>query len=256
MSRAAARHRRLLLRRGGGRARQGAAPGGAIVQRANSPTFAGRSFANNLEKAIARLGAQGLRVVLYELAARPVLQPRHPRLEDAFRRGWHHTLGMAILAERLVHARPPDGMEPADGFIGGLFADVGRPIVAQLLVDIERQLGAKSGRRWMSDELLLRCVEGTHAPIGGALARRWGLTEPLAAAVENAADERWGDRWNMSETLRLARVLAAREGYYLRADEVPRVTARLEEARRAFRLDDAFLTRVMAGLKERVLRHS
>jgi serine/threonine protein kinase len=213
-----------------------------IVQRANSASFAGRSPATNLERSATRLGAQGLRAVLIEIAARPVLEVKGQRIEDALRRPFTHALWTAALAERLAEIRALEGVEPNEAYLAGVLLDIGRPVVATLLLDVERQLANVPGRRWMTEDLWMACVEATHAPVGAAIARQWHIGATTAAAIEAAA--RPGSRWGLSELLRLASALAAREGHHLRRSDQTNAPAVIDGAR-AFGFDDGTLTRVV-----------
>jgi HD-like signal output (HDOD) protein len=220
-----------------------------IVQRANSASFAGRSPATNLERSATRLGAQGLRTALIEIAARPVLEVRGQRIEEALRKPHQRALWTAALAERLCEVRTA-GVEPADAYLGGLMMDAGRLVVALLLLDVERQLANVRGRRWLSEEMWMGCVEATHAPVGAALARHWHLPEPVAAAIEAAG--RPSARWSLGELLRLAGALAAREGHYLRRPDQA-AAAPIIDGARAFGFDDGALARIVQHVRGKML---
>jgi HD-like signal output (HDOD) protein len=221
-----------------------------IVQRANSAQFAGRSPATNLERSATRLGAQGLRVALIEIAARPLLEVKGQRMEEALRRPFQRALWVAGLAEKLLEVRPIPGVDATDAYLAGLLADAGRPIVAALLLDVERQLANAPGRRWLAEDLWMGCVEATHAPVAGALARQWHLTEAAAAGIEAAVkpDARWG----LGELLRLCGALAAREGHYLRRADQTAAAAVIDGAR-AFSLDDGTLDRAVQFVRGKLM---
>jgi serine/threonine protein kinase len=221
-----------------------------IVQRANSASFAGRSPATNLERSATRLGAQALRTALIEIAARAVLDVKGQRLEEALRRPYQRALWTAALAERLAEVRSAPGIEPAEAYLGGLLLDAGRPIVAALLLDVERQLANVRGRRWMNEEMWMTCVEATHAPVAAALARQWHLAPATAAAIDAAA--RASTQWGLAELLRLAGALAAREGHYLRRADQQAAPAVIDGAR-AFGFDDGTLARVVAHARGKLM---
>jgi serine/threonine protein kinase len=221
-----------------------------IVQRANSTQFAGRSPATNLERSATRLGAQGLRAALIEIAARPVLEVKGQRLEDALRKPFQRALWTASLAERLAEIRAVDGFEPTEVYLAGLLMDIGRPIVANLLLDVERQLANVPGRRWMTEDLWMACVEATHAPVSAAVARLWHLAPATAAGIEAAG--RASNQWGLSELLRLAGALATREGHHLRRSDQPAATAAIDGAR-DYRLDDGTLTRAVAHVRGKMM---
>jgi serine/threonine protein kinase len=221
-----------------------------IVQRANSAQFAGRSPATNLERSATRLGAAGLRVTLVELAAKPILEVKGQRIEEVLRRPFQRALWTAGLAEKLLETRAVPGAEATDAYLAGLLMDVGRPIVATLLLDVERQLANVPGRRWLSEDLWMACVEATHAPVGAALARSWRLAPAIGEAVEAAAKP--GARWGFGELLRLAGALAAREGHYLRRADQGAATAVIDAAR-AHGFDDGALARSVQHVRGKLM---
>jgi HD-like signal output (HDOD) protein len=224
--------------------------GTLVVQRANGSSFAGRSPATNLERAATRLGAQGLRQVLIEVAAKSVLEVKGQRLEEALRRPFQRALWTATLAERLAEVRAVPGVEPPDAWLAGLLMDVGRPIVAALLLDVERQLANVPGRRWLTEELWMTCVEATHAPVGAALARHWHLGDTLVAGIE--ASGKPSARWGLGELLRLGGALATREGHHLRRTDQATATAIIDGAR-TFGFDDGALGRIVAHARGKMM---
>jgi serine/threonine protein kinase/HD-like signal output (HDOD) protein len=222
-----------------------------LFQSANSPAFSGRSPAARLELAVARLGAQGARAALIEHHLRPIVEVR--RLHELFRRPWAHALAVGFLAQRIAQLRGEEELA-ADAYLAGLFRDAGRPLVAALLLDVERQLAAARGRRAFDEETMLAAIEVTHATVGAALVRRWALPERIAAAVEGGG--RWGGgALSLGNVVRVAGALAARAGFHLRADEPARAPALLEEAKQTLGFDDALFARASQGIRELVFRH-
>jgi HD-like signal output (HDOD) protein len=142
------------------------------------------------------------------------------------------------------------GVEPADAYLGGLLMDAGKTIVATLLLDVEAQLANVRGRRWLSEEMWMACVDATHAPVGAALARHWQLAEPVAAAIEAAG--RPSARWGLGELLRLAGALAAREGHYLRRADQAAAAAVIDGAR-AFGFDDGTVARIVQHARGKLM---
>jgi HD-like signal output (HDOD) protein len=223
-----------------------------VLKRAKGGTGGGNLTALNVDSAVARLGGHQLRAAVIEVAARPLYEPRLPRLAEAFRRGWAHARGAALIAERLATQRAPAGAQPGDAYLAGLLADAGKPLVAGLLLQIETQMADVRGRRWLSEALWIGCVDATHGAAAAEMARRWGLGDLLATAIEQAASEDAPAEWSLGQLVRLASALAAREGLHFRKEDITRAATVVDGARRKFRLDEGALARAVQGVKERV----
>jgi serine/threonine protein kinase/HD-like signal output (HDOD) protein len=228
-----------------------------VVRRANDIVAGtGGMPAAGLAGAVARLGPQGVRAAIVELHGRPLYEPKIPRLMDLYKRGWMHARAVGWIAERLASQRTPRGAAVSEAYLAGLLADAGKPLVAALLLQVEAQLADVRGRRWLTEELWMGCVESTHSAVGSAVARHWTLSDGVTAAIEMAAHEPATAELTLGRLVRLAGALAAREGFPLRREEVARAGAVIEEARRVKIVDEPALVRAVQGIKERVTRES
>jgi serine/threonine protein kinase/HD-like signal output (HDOD) protein len=223
-----------------------------VVEVANS-TGPARSPARNAEQAIRGLGATGLRTVLLEIAARPVLESREPRMADLFKQPWQHAVAVALLTQRLMQAHRCNEETGAEAFLAGLLHDIGKPVVGALLLDVERQMASTKGRRLASDEVMVKCIEVTSAPAGARVAYAWQLSEAAVQAIERVGGEAISG-WSLSNAIRLADALASLHGFHLRREDMGRGPAVVEEIRRATAIDEPTLARAIAGLSDCVLR--
>jgi HD-like signal output (HDOD) protein len=223
-----------------------------VVEVANR-TGTARSPARNAEQAIRRLGATGLRTVLLEIAARPVLESREPRMVDLFKQPWQHAVAVALLTQRLMQAHGCHEGIAAEAFLAGLLHDIGKPVVGALLLDVERQMASTKGRRLASDEVMVKCIEVTSAPAGARVAYAWQLSEAARQAIERVGGEAISG-WSLSNAIRLADALACLNGFHLRREEMDRAPAVVEEIRRATAVDEPTLAHAIAGLRDCVLR--
>jgi putative nucleotidyltransferase with HDIG domain len=209
--------------------------------------------ARSTEQAIARLGAEGARTGLFEIALRPLLENTSPRLQAVCKQPWQHSLAVAILAQRLMHARGAGEHTLLDAYRAGLFHDAGKPVTANMLFEIERQMTNAKGRKIINEEMLIACLERSHAGPGARLARAWGLSPEAAAAIEQAAQPP-APGFGLAGVLRLANALAARGGFHTRRDEIDRSRLLIDEARRAVGLDEETCHRALEGIKDAVSR--
>jgi serine/threonine protein kinase/HD-like signal output (HDOD) protein len=223
-----------------------------VVQVANS-TGPTRLPARNAEQAIGRLGATGVRTALLEIAARPVLESREPRIADIFKQPWQHALAVALLTQRLMQARGCNDAVAAEAFLAGLLHDTGKPVVGALLLDVERQMASTKGRRLISDDVMVTCIEVTSASAGARVACTWQLSDAAARAIEGASGQATPG-WSLSHAIKLADALASLDGFHLRRDDMTRAPEVVEEIRRATGIDEPTLAQVVAGLRDSVLR--
>lgn len=99
---------------------------------------------------------------------------------DAF---WKHSVLVGVLAREL--ARLLGLTDTEEVFVAGLLHDVGRVLlVAALPVEYRKTLlFARAARRWLTT-VEQEQLGFTHAQVGGALFRSWGLPKSLSAVAE------------------------------------------------------------------------
>jgi HD-like signal output (HDOD) protein len=209
--------------------------------------------ARSTEQAIARLGAEGVRTGLFEIALRPLLEGVSPRLQAICKQPWQHALAVATLSQRLMHLHGAGERAVLDAYRTGLFHDAGKPITATMLFEIERQMTNAKGRKILSDDMLTACIERCHALPGSRLARAWGLPPEAASAIELAAQPDISG-FNLATVIRLANALAFKAGFHTRRDELDRSRLLVDAARRAAGLDEETCHRALDGIKDAVSR--
>jgi len=224
-----------------------------LVQVANS-TGPVRLAAHNAEQAVRRLGATGLRMALLEIAARPVLETPEPRIAELFKQPWHHAVAVAILSQRLMQAQGCNDATATEAYLAGLIHDSGKPVVGRLLLDVERQMASTKGRRLLSDDVMVTCIDDTSAPAGAQVACALQLANTAAQAIERTNGEEMSG-WSLVNAIKLADALAALEGFHLRRDDITRASEVVEKIRSTTGIDQATLAQVVTGLRDCVLRH-
>lgn len=134
----------------------------------------------SLPQAVVTLGLRAVRnLVLFD--AMPVGKAGGT-WSDAQQRIWTHAIGSA-LGSRLL-AMEKGCVDPELAFLAGLFHDLGRILLLQV-----RPMTYETLCAGMAPELPDRVVEqeslgADHAEIGGAILRRWGMGDELAAVAE------------------------------------------------------------------------
>jgi HD-like signal output (HDOD) protein len=229
---------------------------GQLVQVANTsgPT---RTLARSTEQAISRLGTEGVRTGLLEIALHQLLETTNLRLQAVCKQPWQHALAVATLSQRLMQAHGGNERLVLEAYRSGLFHDVGKPVTATLLFDIEKVMTQAKGRKLISDDMLVTCLDRCQARAGARLARAWGLSPEAAAAIEEAGQpllQLSSAKFSLSATIRLANALSYKAGFHTRRDELDRSRLLIDEARRGAGFDEETCHRVLEGIKDAVSR--
>jgi serine/threonine-protein kinase len=223
-----------------------------IMRLANSPVFPSLMPATTLEIAIARLGTEGLYNALVEFATRDMIEGRHQRVRDAFRRIWQHSLATALLARELCDMCGRES-EAKFGYLAGLLHDAGKPLVGSLLIEIEQQLIRAGKRTLLGDAAWLSTIDATHRAVGGAVAKSWKLAHPVSEAIERCgAYDAAGGR-SLGNILRFSSALARRLGLTVGPSLPAQAEQACTEGRALLLVDDAMLRHLSHGFKERVV---
>ena len=224
--------------------------GSYIVRRLNNDGPPGRGVAVTPEHAIPRLGLHGLRTAVIEFAVRRVIDGRDDRLEEEVRRPWHHALGGAIVAERIARQRSL-GEEASNATLAALMRDLGVPLVAALVFQLEFELGGHRGVRSLRPEVWLPMLRTHQRQAGILLIRHWGLSDELASALAESTEVR-PPRLTMANLACVAGALADREGFYLRHEYLSESESVADAGPRALGIPELQIRRAVERLKEAV----
>ena len=223
-----------------------------IMRLANSAAFPSLMPATTLELAVARLGTQGLYNALIEFAAREAVEGKPPRVKDMMRRVWPHALGTAVMASELC-LTVGAGAQSTNGYLAGLLALVGRPVVGALLLDIEQQMLRAGNRMPIGDAAFFATVEAASHKAGGAVARAWDLPGAVAEAIENTRGWNAREPLALSNVVRFAGAFTSRLGLTFASYNAAEIDRTFVEGRALLRVDDVALKRMGHGFKERIV---
>ena len=158
-----------------------------VLRLANSTASASRTRIVDVESALVRVGTESFRVVLVEVAARGVFLSRDPRVRAQMRSIWEDAQQVSEVAGRLADRVAPDRRGAAR--TAGLVRDIGRPVLAAMILEVERTLETGS-RSWMSAEVFGAIVDKHHTDVARRVAEHWRLpAESIAAITEDELDE-------------------------------------------------------------------
>jgi putative nucleotidyltransferase with HDIG domain len=183
-----------------------------VLRLANSASFAPRARVDSIAHAITLLGAQRLRTLLVTASARQVFVSRNRTIRDMTAALWTHSVAVAIAARQVaVRAAFPDKEAP---YLAGLMHDVGKPIVAIHLLDLERSVSRSVQDQWIDPNEWMSIIQDVHRPVGVAVAKAWNLSPEVCKAIENCVEFDPVERNCASNAVRFANALAKREGVY------------------------------------------
>ncbi len=176
-----------------------------VLRAATSAAFAAGTAKINLREAIARIGTRALKNILVEASAQQVFVSRNPTINNTMRALWEHSVAVAGLARDVLAL--VGGTDSESAYLAGLLHDVGKPVVATMLLEIERQLTEVHQRNWLDTGEWLDVVSKVHRPIGVALAEKWQLPGAIAATIRDSGEFNREDRQSLSNAVCFANAL-------------------------------------------------
>jgi putative nucleotidyltransferase with HDIG domain len=218
-------------------------PAAAMLAKGKKPT---------LLEMVGKLGTRSVRGSLYEAAIQQLTTSRDPKIGAAVRSLFTHSRAVAQLARDLAALGGPGAGDPDVAFLAGLLHDVGKPVVATVLLEAERQLVRTSKKAWISAVHWMEVVDRVHRKVGAALAEKWQLPEAVQKCVRDCSEYDNADRASPANLVVLANALAKREGLQAGAVDAADVEAIVMIGRSLLGVSDELIDKVCAGIKDRV----
>jgi putative nucleotidyltransferase with HDIG domain len=222
-----------------------------VLRIANSSAYSGGRHAASLNDAVMRLGLKALRTLLIEASARQVFASKDKRIVKANHAVWEHSLAVALVARDLA-TLSGQAKEADMAYLAGLLHDIGKPIVAALLLEAERMITADGKADWVDSNAWLQVVGKTHRPVGTALATKWELPEIVRSAIQDSTDYDGAARGSAANFVRFANAVAKQAGIYAGPVDPDDVNAMLLIGRSLLNIDDEILGKVSTGLADRI----
>jgi putative nucleotidyltransferase with HDIG domain len=222
-----------------------------VLRLANSAAFPSRQPATTMEGAVGRMGTDGLATALVQFSLHQTFTSRDERIRTAFKGIWEHSLAVALLAREIAQTLGSDA-DPNAAYLAGLLHDIGKPVVATLLLEAERLLTKGNNVAWMTEDVWRKVVDRCHREVAVALAKKWTLPEDVSRAIEDCAKYDFAAGASVANVVRLANALAKRAGLYLGQVDEPANDQIIESGRLLLKLPAAALDPLCAGLPGRV----
>jgi HD-like signal output (HDOD) protein len=155
---------------------------GNVLRLVNSALYGRRATVNSVRHAVSLLGINKLRNATLSMSVTRLWnQVRMPR-------GWSmakfnlHSVANAMLSDAVSQAAPVEYAEGA--FAAGLFADLGRLLIALALPDEHEQIrGLCTSKRFSRCECEMEVFGFTHAELSADALEIWNLPEEIREAV-------------------------------------------------------------------------
>lgn len=219
----------------------------ALVLRAASAAAYGGNAVTSLDAAANRLGVTGLRQVLMQAAARTAFESHDRSITQRLALVWKHSVAVALLARDVGSLISLPDVEVC--YLAGLLHDVGKPIVASLLLEVERSLRKTS---WLTADQWCEVIDACHRPLGVAVAQKWNMAPAVIDAVRENLEYNAGDRKSPANVVRFANAMVKQQGIAPGKIDVEDAGALVMIGRSMLGLDEAVLGRLSSGLHERL----
>jgi putative nucleotidyltransferase with HDIG domain len=203
-----------------------------------------------LEQSVAKIGLQKARSILAETSAHRVTESRDTKTAEATRMLWDHSRAVAILAQNVAILAGVE--EPDVCFVAGLLHDIGKPVVATMLLEAEAQIAQRNPKLWSIDgDTWVGVVDRTHRKIATDLAKKWQFPEEVQFAVLQFSDYDAANRQSIGNAVHFANALAKQMGIALGEVSAEDNDALVMVGRSLLGLDDDAVARVAADAKTR-----
>jgi putative nucleotidyltransferase with HDIG domain len=221
-----------------------------VLRAANSVQHGGMERARNLPQALTRLGVERFKSLLVEVSAHRLFESRDQRIGEYTRGLWEHSLAVAMLSRDVAALCGVSETETA--YLAGLLHDIGKPVVAFILLEAEKNVVGTRTNVWIDPDAWVEVLQKIHRPIGVALAQKWGLPDTVATAIQDCSEYNPSERLSVGNCVRFANALAKKEGIYVGKVDESDVDALVMIGRSLLSVDDNVLQRLSSGLGDRV----
>lgn len=147
---------------------------GHVLRIANSALYAPTTAIVSLQQAVSRLGMKKIKEIALLIATQTKVF-KVPGYDAQVRAIFKHSIAAAAYAQEIARRRR---WNVEDAFLCGLLHDAGKPVLWQLLSDVQREL--KLG---VEPSLVEDVLDSMHAGVGAQLVESWKLPERLAETI-------------------------------------------------------------------------
>lgn len=146
---------------------------GHVLRVSNSAVYAGNRKIRSLNQAIARLGGRALVKIAVSITMKGEVF-RVSGYEQYIKEIWEHSLVSGSYAQEVAKLC---GLSPEELFMCGLMHQMGKPVLLQALVELQRDIGYP-----LSSEAIHQLLDFYHPVVGCKLASAWKLPQSIQVA--------------------------------------------------------------------------
>jgi len=157
-----------------------------------------------------------------------------------------HSRGVAAMSRQLTLM--VGAGDPGEAYLAGLLHDIGKPIVASLLVKAENRLLGTETNVWLDPDTWMSIVQNGHRPVGVALAKKWMLPEAVVSTVANCSTYDEQTPCSIVNCVRLANALTKEAHLYVGTFDENEVTGVLSLGQSILKLTDDDMTGIRKEL--------
>ena len=225
-----------------------------VLRLANSAAYASRESAISVSQAVSRLGMRTLETILIEVSASGVFASKNKEINAACQHLWEHSLATGMLARdlcTLVFGQA--GQEFGQtAFLSGLLHDIGKPVLASVLLETERKLASTNAAPWMPMESWLDLIDGAHRTVGLLVAAKWDMPALVRRGMTDLGEYDPAEPHSMRNFVRLANSLVKKAGIYAGNVSSEDLDAAIATGCQVLSLDLQKVQTLVEGLSDRV----
>ncbi len=221
-----------------------------LIRMSNKAGLASREPSRNIQTAVAKMGGQRLRAALFETATRPLFESKDSSIQKATRGLWDHSLAVGVLARDV--AVLVGSADSEDAYLAGLLHDIGKPVLATMMLEAESMVSMKSGKEWIDDATFVAVLQRSHRKVAIPIAKRWGMPIPVAKAIETCSAFDAAARASVGNIVCFCNALAKQQGFFVGEATPDDDNALVTSGRALLGIEDDAVARLASGLRDRI----
>lgn len=223
-----------------------------LMRSARSASAGPPATFNTLGEALTRLGHKNVKASLQEGAAERLFQSKDPEIARQSSLAWRHSVAVAMAARDLCALTSrADGEE---AYLAGLFHDIGKPVVAGMMLEAERQIVELRSRTWVGSREWVWVLTRTHRKVGVALAEKWSLPSIITRCIRECGEYDAADRQSLSNIICFSNALVKAAGLGSGETDVEDAKALVMIGRSILGVDESLVNSLSGNVRSRVER--
>ncbi|MBX7100561.1 MAG: HDOD domain-containing protein [Myxococcaceae bacterium] len=220
-----------------------------VFRLANSAAFSTGERSVTLIASVTRLGARQLRTIIVESATDRLFHSRDPEVARMCARAWQHSAAVALAARDLcLMIGRDDGDEAC---LSGLLHDIGKPVVATVLLEAEKQVVEGRGGTFIGSQDWYQVISRTHRPVTQAIAEKWGMPSAVLKCIHESAEFDPNERVSLGNLLCFVNALVKVAGLAT-GDDIDAARTLTMIGHSMLGIDRAITDKLMSNIKDRV----